>query len=80
MSSNETVQPRMTAAQAHEICQMAGQLVGRHGPEALSVADYFVAEQRHLGDPRRAWAWQAVRAVAEDLLNGHRIEAHPALH
>ncbi len=80
MSHSGTQSSSNKTPAAHNICQMAGQLVGKHGLSAPRVARYLAEEQRILGDSRAHCAWQAVGSVVDDLLNGYTVTAKPSLH
>ena len=56
-----------------DLRMMAFTMVDRHGAEAAILAGQAVEEMRALGDERRTHAWQALRSVIEDALDG-RIE------
>ncbi|MDQ7018178.1 MAG: hypothetical protein Q9M33_03335 [Robiginitomaculum sp.] len=52
---------------------LAFTMVDRHGDNAVLLAGQAVDEMRALGDKPRTIAWQALRSVIEDALDG-RIE------
>ena len=56
-----------------DLRMMAFTMVDRHGPEAALLAGQAVEEMRALGDETRTNAWQVLRSVIEDALDG-RIE------
>lgn len=80
MSHSGTQLSQIRVPAAHNICQMAGRLIGKHGQSAARVARYLAEEQRILGDIRAHCAWQAVGSVVDDLLNGYAVTAKPSLH
>lgn len=49
---------------------MAFTMVDRHGENAVVLAGQAVDEMRALGDEPRTSAWQALRSVIEDALDG----------
>jgi len=49
---------------------MAFTMVDRHGENAVVLAGQAVDEMRALGDAPRTSAWQALRSVIEDALDG----------
>jgi hypothetical protein len=56
-----------------DLRMMAFTMVDRHGAEAALLAGQAVEEMRALGDETRTNAWQVLRSVIEDALDG-RIE------